>query len=112
MFTNTIGGVRKGALIDELSVKLQELTIAVRKAGRPGRLLLTLDLKPASVGDDTTLIIEDDVSIKLPKPQRARTIMFSTEDGQLLRKDPRQAELELREVPDEAPKEIRKVVNN
>lgn len=111
MFTNTLAGVRKGGLIDELTEKLAELTKAVRKAGRGGRLTLTLDLKPATVGDDCALIIEDDVAIKLPKPQRARTIMFSTEDGALLRKDPRQQELELREVAEEKPKEFREVSN-
>jgi hypothetical protein len=90
----TLQSVRKGGLVFDLAAKTEELIKAIRETGRGGRLTMTLDIKPMKQGDGNVLMIDDDVKIKAPSLSREATIMFSTRDGLLQRKDPRQREFD------------------
>ncbi len=87
---------RNGSTHDELSDKLQELVAAVTEEGRGGTLTLTISMKP--MGKNDGLEVAADVKIKEPKPKAGVSIFFASPENNLVRQDPRQATMELREV--------------
>lgn len=98
-FIDVLRDVRQGASAAELSEQMTALVAAVRNTGRPGKLTLTLVVKPASKGDVTTLMVDDQVVVKMPALDRGTTVFFSNAENILTRNDPRQPELSgLREV--------------
>ena len=98
-FLDTVRELRQGQTLQDLADELQALVAATRLAGRPGKLVFTLTVKPASKGNVDTLLLEDAITIKAPKLDRAATVMFATANNFLQRSDPRQPELAgLREV--------------
>lgn len=91
-FNNTLDQIRYGALSDELTEKMTELTRACKETGRVGEITLTLKIKPGQAGQVELL---DNVKVKMPEAQRGTTLMFATDDGGLSREDPRQLSLKL-----------------
>ena len=108
-FLETLRELRNGATMDDLSEQMAALVAAVRDSNKSGSLTLTIKLRPATRNDATTVLIDDDVVVKMPKAERAATIMFTTEDNSLSRDNPRQQKLNLRGVPDEKPETLKKV---
>lgn len=91
-FADVLKDARDGALLLELAEKMQNLVAAVRDTGRGGKLTLTLQLKPMNKGG--MLILQDDVKLALPEPEREdTTVVFATDDNDLTRRDPRQPKL-------------------
>jgi hypothetical protein len=88
---------RNGATHDDLSDRLQELVAAVVEENRAGHLTLTISVKP--VGKSGGLEVGAEVKLSAPKPVAGVSIFFATPEGSLIRQDPRQTALELREVP-------------
>lgn len=89
----TLAEIRGGDLVDELTQELRCLVQDVLATGKPGSLTLRLSVKNASKGSGTALLIEDDVKVKPPKPDKGTTFLFATESGELQRNDPRQPRL-------------------
>ena len=87
---------RNGALHDDLSRSLVELVQACVETGKKGSLTLKVIVSPND--DEETLQVVDDVVVKAPKHTTKPALFFFDKDGNLLRRDPRQAELPLREV--------------
>lgn len=87
---------RNGSTHDELSDKLQELVAAVTEEERSGTLTFTIMLKP--MGKHDGLEVAADVKIKPPKPKAGVSLFFASPENNLVRQDPRQAAMELREV--------------
>lgn len=87
---------RGGSTHDELSDCLQELVAAVTEEGKLGTLILTLSVKPLGKGDG--LEVGADVKIKPPKAKVGVSIFFASPENNLVRQDPRQTTMELREV--------------
>jgi len=102
LFSDTLRELRAGRTLDELSEELNRLVGEVRKTGKSGKLLLTIEVKPASKGDIDTVIVTDDIKTKIPKLDRGGTLFFPTNENNLQRNDPRQKELGLRAVEDPA----------
>lgn len=92
-----------GATYDELNAALADVVAKVQETGKVGELALKLKIKPS--GDGTTVTVTDEIKAKAPEPTRPTTIFFATVDGALLRSDPRQREMPLREVPGATAKE-------
>ncbi len=90
-FTDTLRDLRGGAVLDELSEKLNEVVAAVTSTGKEGTVTLKLKLKPLSEG--AMIQIEDDVVASVPRPSRGGTVMFPTPENNLSRRDPRQPDL-------------------
>lgn len=88
-----------GETYDDLTLQLGEVVKAVIETGKSGSITLTLKIAANGKGAVT---INDDVKIKIPEPPRAQTMFFATTSGSLLRTDPRQHEMPLREVSDKA----------
>jgi len=96
----TLGIIRKGALMNDLSEGLAKVTEAVRNTGRPGKLVLTLAVKPSGKGSVVRMVtLEDEVTVKLPPANKESSVFWMTPDGGLSRSDPDQYELGLRPVP-------------
>lgn len=96
-FAAWLQNVRNGELHHELSEKLAELATACIETGKVGTLTLAIKLRP---NGDITLMAEDTVKVSAPEHDRATTLFFSDEEGNLQRTDPRQQELPLKEVQD------------
>lgn len=97
-FIRTAGELRGGLFLEEVSGELNLLVAAVRDTARGGKLIITLAIKPASK-DANVLVIEDSVTVKMPRNERGNTILFATNKNTLQRNDPRQPELSgMREV--------------
>jgi hypothetical protein len=65
-----------------------------------GTLTITLAL---SAEDNGTITIDADVKTKTPKLRRARSLFFVTKGNNLVKENPRQRKLPLREVPGTGP---------
>jgi len=94
----TLREIRHGAMLDEAAEKLSEVVRRVFESGKAAQFRITLIVKPASRGSVRTVILEDQISMKMPEPDREVTIFFPTQDGGLSRSDPAQLPLGLRPV--------------
>lgn len=98
-FSDWLREQRGGDAHDELSAALNELVESVSETGKVGSLTFTLKVKPAGKGDHGTVIVSDATTLKKPQPERGEALFFITDDANLVRHNPRQEELPLREVP-------------
>jgi hypothetical protein len=88
---------RNGLTHDELSDRLQELVAAVQESSRPGTLTFVLKVSPAT-NHGNALLISDEIKLSKPKEERNTSIFFVSPENNLVREDPRQQKLELREI--------------
>jgi len=108
LFTDVLRETRNGALVDELSAQLTELTKAVVETGKKGTLNLTLSIAPAKGG---AYVVTDEVKLKAPEHDKEATLFFVSNQGDLLRNDPNQITLGLRAVdePEENSGEVKQI---
>jgi hypothetical protein len=99
-FADVLRDLTGGQTYEELGSALTEIVDAVMQTRRSGSLTLTLKIKS---NGDSSVIITDDVKTKLPQPIRGETIFFTQAGGNLLREDPRQEKLPLRQVAEAIP---------
>ena len=97
-FSQLIAYLNKGMLEAELTEELSELVKTVRETARAGELTLKLKVQLHNPRDEDTVIITPSISNRKPKMDMAKAIMFSTADGDLLRNDPNQPELQLKTI--------------
>jgi ribosomal protein S28E/S33 len=96
-FSQTLSFLEKGCLDAELTEQLAEVIKGVRETGKQGTV--TMQLKVSLMkGTEDTVTIQSTVNNKVPQLDRAQTIMWSTYDGDLIRSDPSQQNLDLRSV--------------
>lgn len=101
---------RNGALAVDLGDALHDAVEAVAGTGKPATVTLTLKVKPAGKSA-ANILVSDDVTTKLPKPERAETVFFVDGHHNLRRDNPDAPKLPLREVgalPKPQPKEASK----
>lgn len=101
-FIDTLRDIEAGHLLEELSETQHSLVDAIRLTGKGGELTIKLTYKPDGSGQMT---IKADVKAKEPVLSRGTSLFFLTPEGNLTRKDPRQQDLQLRQVADETPPE-------
>lgn len=88
---------RKGVLHTELSEALQELAAAVLEHDKAGTLAVTFTVAPGP--EEGTVKVSDRLSLKAPEADKKPSVFWPDDQGNLSRRDPRQPELPLREVP-------------
>lgn len=71
----------------EMTEELKRLTRAVRDTGKPGVLVLTVQLKPLK-DDEHVLQVFDSIKVKLPEHDRKGSLAYPDADGNLSRSDP------------------------
>lgn len=92
---------------------LTDLVNAVIETGKGGMLTLTIGIKPPARRDSSAVEIGYDIKCTKPKLPAAKTILFATPGGDLVREDPRQASLpEIREVPQAIKASVRDVAHD
>lgn len=106
-FADVVRDLAGGRIYEDLGTQLSETVSAVLETGKVGELSLKLTIKPNSEG---SVLVTAAVKQKIPEPTLGSTLFFATTTGSLLRNDPRQTEMQLREVPaDDKP--LREAVN-
>jgi|GEM_PF-410637 len=104
-FSQQIQHLNKGMLDDELTQLLSDVVKAVRETGKSGTVTLTLKVKPLNnkgIDDDAVQVIPETKNMTPKLPQKAM-VMWSTGDGDLLRRDPSQQEIDFTTVEAAAP---------
>lgn len=97
-FSQQLAFINKGTLDDELSEGLATVIKAVRETGKKGAITLTLNCQMLNTRDENTMKITPVVKLSTPELDRADTIMFSTADGDLMRDDPSQVQMDLKVI--------------
>ncbi len=87
---------RNGSTHDDLSDALQDLVAAVTAENKMGTLTLKIAIKPA--GNSGALEVAADVKTTPPKSAPGVSIFFASPENNLIRTDPRQTTMELREI--------------
>lgn len=105
-FTDVIGDLENGDVIADLTASLYEVVRAVQETRKPGGIKFTLKVTPTGRGS-VELDAKYDASV--PEHDRPCTTFFVGKDGSLLRNDPNQPRLPLREVMDNDTGELRTV---
>lgn len=94
-FTAALERSRKGQTMAELDKAMETVIAAVRATGKGGAVHLTLRMGLASKGDNDLLTISDSVRMVVPQGDRALTILYATDENDLVLNDPRQLPLEI-----------------
>lgn len=95
---------RNGLTHDELTDNLNDLVASVAETGKGGKITITFNVKPNGEG---AVMVLDEVKTTKPKPTKGGSLFFITPENNLVRQDPRQAELSLREIgPSQAPQTL------
>jgi hypothetical protein len=96
MFMDFLREHRHGATHAELSELLQELTAAVVEERKAGSLTLKITLKPLAKGDG--MEVSCDTKLNAPQPVPGVSIFYPTPSNDLVRQDPRQQAMDLKEI--------------
>lgn len=105
-FTDIVGSLEGGRAFEQLNDALAEVVQAVLQHRKAGEISLSVKVNPN--GENAVSIIPT-IKVKAPEGSRAVTTFFADEHGNLLRRDPRQRELPLREVADRETGELKNV---
>lgn len=82
-FADWLAVQRKGSLAAELAETLADVNRAVLETGKPGKVTLTIGVKPT--GDEVSVIVTDKVTAAIPEHDRGQSIFFVDEHGNPLR---------------------------
>ncbi|MER7206370.1 hypothetical protein ACFYY8_06390 [Streptosporangium sp. NPDC001559] len=91
-FATILQDLRRGAVLDEAAVLLQEVVASVQDTGKKGKLTLVVEIAPMK-GDDASLTVAASVTATKPKSTPKAAVFFADADHNLVRDDPRQASL-------------------
>ena len=82
---------RRGELLDDCNLKLDELMEALSTTGKNGSMTLKFDFKHNKAGQ---LEVTPSATIKKPTKEVMPGIYFVSDDSRLTRRDPRQMDIE------------------
>ena len=89
-----------GRTDEELSREFHTLLDAVRAHGKKGSLTITIVVDPPANGvDSAPMPIGVESAVKAPKPTPVKSLYFLDDDGQPVREDPRQMQIDFRTAP-------------
>lgn len=104
LYAKTLNTITGGKFAEECSKKLQSVTEACRDTGKAGTITVEIKVQPDGMGRYKFI---PQCKTKEPTGPIYGTILWGTPDGNLVRHDPDQQELELRDVSTAA--EVRQV---
>lgn len=94
-FTDLVGEIENGQFLGDLTEAVHNIVAAVMDTRKPGRLTIKLAMTPTGRG---TVDLKADFDAVEPEHDRPSTTFFVDDGFSLVRKDPRQIEMPLREV--------------
>ncbi len=107
-FFDVARDLRRGQFLDECTEKMQEVINSVEETNKSAKLIIEVTVQPASrLGG--AVKVSDKVTTKLPALEAGETIMFVTNDNNLVANDPRQQNLELKSVSTKEPDALKKL---
>lgn len=93
-------GHLNGRTAEELSTEFHQLLEAVRAHGKKGSLTITIIVEPPASGvDSAPMPIGVESAVKAPKPTAPKSLYFLDNDGNPVREDPRQMQIDFRPAP-------------
>ena len=95
LLVSTLSKHRKGLVLDACSHDLRQAIAASRNTGEASKVVITIKVKPMSE-DQVNLDIQCNAT--LPKEKLPGGVYWTDDENNLVTSDPRQAELNLREV--------------
>lgn len=104
LFARAVDEVAYGQLSADLSEELANVVKAVKRTGGKGSLTLTLTVKPRG-RDSGQVELSGEVKPKIPQAPVAPSMLFATDEGDLVRDNPAQATLPLNFVNKKAANE-------
>lgn len=84
--------VNGGKFLDKLADDLQDLTQAVTYHEEGGKLTITLNIKPATKGDASLIVIHGTSTVKAPV-EKFKGLFYPTADNNLQSRNPNQEEI-------------------
>ncbi|MFC5184396.1 hypothetical protein [Actinomadura harenae] len=96
-FADVLRDLGRAVVIDEAAVQLQQLATTVKETGKKGRMVLTVEIQPMK-GNESALMVHAKTDLKLPSSEPIGGVFFPDQHGNLLRDDPRQIAIPLREI--------------
>ena len=105
-FTDILGEIENGHFLRELTKVVYEVVRATQEVRKPGALKLSFKISPTGRG---SVEIDAKMDATIPEHDRPSTTFFVTPEGTMMRNDPNQPRLPLREVADADTGEIREV---
>ena len=105
-FADVLGNLEGGRAFEDLNEQLQDLVTAVLQHQKAGDITLVLKISP---NGERAVSVLSSIKAKVPEGARGVTTFYADAGGNLLRRDPRQPELPLRDVADDKPREFRTV---
>lgn len=94
-FADVLRDLAGGKTYEEAGSELANVVQAVMETGKVGSLTLTLKIKP---NGEHSVIMTDSITARVPQGNRGETLFYATSGGSLVREDPRQEKLPLRQV--------------
>lgn len=100
VFASTLTALHGGKVLEDLDDALREITESVEMSGKPGAVVLRLDIIPAGqgVGDTPLFKVVEDIKLVRPKKKRPGQTFFADEHHNLTRRAPKQTEMPLHAV--------------
>lgn len=105
-FTDLLGELEGGYFLKELTAKVYEVVRATRETRKAGAVKIAIKISPTGRG---SVELDAKLDATVPEHDRPTTTFFMTPDGTLMRNDPNQPRLPLREVFDAGTGELRTV---
>ena len=105
-FTDVLGELEGGDVLRELTAKVYEVVRAARETRKPGAIKFAIKISPTGKG---SVELDTKIDATVPEHDRPTTTFFVTPEGTLMRNDPNQPRLPLREVMDDKTGELRTV---
>lgn len=97
--TEALTQIRKGKLLLEAQQKLQDVVKTCRATGKKGELTIKLSIKPSANGE---MHVTGTADAKAPKPEVTASLFYDSEDGALLREDPKQVAMDFEAAQNDA----------
>ena len=94
-YADVLGSLEGGKTLDQINDELADIVGAVTAHRKVGEITVTLKISPN--GDNAVSVVAA-VKSKVPESAKGVTVFFSDEHGTLLRRNPNQPELPLRQV--------------
>lgn len=94
--TDTLREINNGKFVEEITAEFADLVRNAMTTGKKGKLVVQLTVKPARGG--RTMTLDADYKYSVPEYDRPTEHFFVDTNGSLLRNDPDQKQLDLRNV--------------
>lgn len=97
-FSQLVAHLGKGSIDATATDELAELVQSVRETRKKGSITLQIDVAMLDKASENAVKMTAQVTSKPPKSELPATIGYSTYDGEILRDDPDQPALDLKQV--------------